>query len=320
MFSAIYSIFFTENFSGKPPKSQYSRDIYTGGFMARHNRRYKDSVFVDLFGEDKNAKSNFLSLYNALHGTKLDASTELELLQLEQVMYMAFRNDVACLVDGKIIVLVEHQSTVNANMPLRFLQYVARLYECIQNPRDRYLRRLKKIPTPEFYVFYNGEEDYPEKATLRFSDAFMAMSEKPALELVVSVRNINYTKDSKILRVCKPLKEYTLFVEAVRRHTKLDGENGFQNAIKECIQNDVLREYLQRKSREVINMLIAEYDYDVDIAVQREEALQEGETKGFSEGSHQKALETAKLMKQANCKLDFIMRMTGLSEMEVEKL
>ena len=83
MFSAIYSIFFTENFSGKPPKSQYSRDIYTGGFMARHNRRYKDSVFVDLFGEDKNAKSNFLSLYNALHGTKLDASTELELLQLE---------------------------------------------------------------------------------------------------------------------------------------------------------------------------------------------------------------------------------------------
>ena len=42
----------------------------------------------------------------------------------------------------------------------------ARLYERIQNPRDRYLRRLKKIPTPEFYVFYNGEDDYPETATL----------------------------------------------------------------------------------------------------------------------------------------------------------
>jgi len=48
---------------------------------------------------------------------------------------------------------------VNANMPLRFLQYAARLYEFIQNPRDRYLRRLKKIPAPEFHVFYNGEED-----------------------------------------------------------------------------------------------------------------------------------------------------------------
>ena len=212
--------------------------------MPKHNRRYKDSVFVDLFGEDKNAKNNFLSLYNALHGTNFDTSTELEQLSLEQVMYMAFRNDIAYLIDGKIIALTEHQSTINANMPLRFLQYAARLYEHIQNPRDRYLKYLKKIPTPEFYVFYNGEEDYPEKSTLRLSDAFMTLPEKPALELVVSVTNINYNKGSKILHTCKLLKEYTLFVEAVRRHTKLDSENGFKNAIKECIQNDILREYL----------------------------------------------------------------------------
>jgi len=97
-----------------------------------------------------------------------------------------------------------------------------------------------------------------------------------------------------------------------------------KNAIKECIQNDILREYLQRKSKEVMNMLIAEYDYDVDIAVQREEALQEGEAKGFSEGisegSYQAKLETAKLMKQAHCKFDFITQMTGLSTEEVENL
>ena len=73
---------------------------------------------------------------------------------------------------------------INANMPLRFLQYAARLYERIQNPRDRYLRRLKKIPTPEFYMFYNGEEDYPESTTLRLSDAFMTIPEKQSLELL----------------------------------------------------------------------------------------------------------------------------------------
>ena len=75
-------------------------------------------------------------------------------------------------------------------------------------------------------------------------------------------------------------------------------------------------------------MLIAEYDYDVDIAVQREEereiALKEGiaqgKQEGISEGSYQKALETARLMKQANCKLDFIMQMTGLSAEEVENI
>ena len=284
--------------------------------MPKHNRRYKDSVFVDLFGEDKNAKSNFLSLYNALHGTNFDTSTELEQLSLEQVMYMAFRNDVAYLIDGKIIALTEHQSTINANMPLRFLQYAARLYERIQNPRDRYLKYLKKIPTPEFYVFYNGEEDYPEKSTLRLSDAFMTLPEKPALELVVSVTNINYNKGSKILHTCKLLKEYTLFVEAVRRHTKLDSENGFKNAIKECIQNDILREYLQRKSREVMNMLIAEYDYDIDIAVQRKEEREIA----LKEGSYRKALQDAANFKKLGVSVNIIAQATGLSEAEVKQL
>ena len=220
------------------------------------------------------------------------------------------------LLNGKLISLVEQQSSINENMPLRFLQYAARLYERIQNPHDRYLRRLKKIQTPEFYVFYNGEEDYPETATLRLSDAFITMPEKPTLELVVSVTNINYNKSSQILRTCKPLKEYTLFVEAIRRHTKLDSENGFKNAIKECIQNDILREYLQRKSKEVMNMLIAEYDYDVDIAVQREEEREIA----LQEGSYKKAIETARNLLALGLSIESIAQATGLTEAEVEQL
>ena len=73
-----------------------------------------------------------------------------------------------------------------------------------------------------------------------------------------------------------------------------------------------------------MNMLIAEYDYDVDIAVQREEereiALKEGIAQGEAKGAYQKALETAKLMKQAHCKLDFITQITGLSAEEIENL
>ena len=79
-------------------------------------------------------------------------------------------------------------------------------------------------------------------------------------------------------------------------------------------------------------MLIAEYDYDVDIAVQREEereiALQEGEAKGFSlglaegetKGSYQKALETAKNLLALNLSIENIARATGLTEAEVKKL
>ena len=292
--------------------------------MSTANRKYKDSVFVDLFSEDEKAKENFLSLYNALHGTNLQLSCPVENIKLDNVMYMNIVNDVSCLVDNKIIVLAEHQSTINENMPLRFLQYIARLYEKLQKPTDRYLRVLSKIPTPEFYVFYNGIEDYPETITLKLSDAFITKPEQVPLELTVRVLNINKDKGGEILKTCKTLDEYSLFVEEVRIQTQLDPENGFTNAVKICIEKGILKEYLQRKAREVINMLIAEYDYDTDIAVQREEAgkiaFAQGISQGISQGSRQKALETAKLMKLEAFDIDMITKMTGLSHEEIEDL
>ncbi len=300
--------------------------------MTTSNRKYKDSVFVDLFSEDERAKENFLSLYNALHGTNLQMSCPVENIRLENVMYMNIINDVSCLVDGKIIVLAEHQSTINENMPLRFLEYIARIYEKLQAPTDRYLRKLSKIPTPEFYVFYNGKEDYPESTILKLSDAFITKPEQVPLELTVRVININTDKANKVLSACKPLEEYSLFVEEVRKQTQVDRENGFTNAVKMCIEKGILKEYLQRKSREVINMLVAEYDYDTDIAVQRQESLmigiqqgiergiKQGIEKGISEGSYQKALETAKLMKGRNYPISDICTISGLSVEEIEAL
>ena len=292
--------------------------------MSTANRKYKDSVFVDLFSEDEKAKENFLSLYNALHGTNLQLSCPVENIKLDNVMYMNIINDVSCLVDNKIIVLAEHQSTINENMPLRFLQYIARLYEKLQKPTDRYLRTLSKIPTPEFYVFYNGIEDYPQTITLKLSDAFITKPEYIPLELTVQVLNINNDKGGEILKTCKTLDEYSLFVEEVRIQTRLDTENGFTNAVKICIEKGILKEYLERKAREVINMLVAEYDYDTDIAVQREEAgkiaFAQGISQGISQGSHQKALETAQNLLQFGLSVENIAKATGLSQEDVEKL
>ena len=296
--------------------------------MRKYNRRYKDSVFVDLFSNDSTAKDNFLALYNALYNTNYQSTDILKNMRLKQTMYMSFANDVSYLVDNKIIVLAEHQSTVNPNMPLRCLEYVTRLYEHIQNPRDRYSRALKKIPVPVFYVFYNGRENIPAQKILRLSDSFIKQPETPTLELVVKLININYDKDSRIVKRCEPLGQYSRFVEAVRRHIAVDKEHGFENAIKECIKNDILREYLQRKSREVVNMLIAEYDYDTDIAVQREEASriafaegrEQGITQGISQGSRQKSLEIAKTMLTMHYPFEDICKISGLSPEEVRSI
>ncbi|QHX43501.1 Rpn family recombination-promoting nuclease/putative transposase [Treponema vincentii] len=284
--------------------------------MKKHNRRYKDSVFVDLFSTDKTAKANFLSLYNALHGTDYQSTAILKNIRLKQVLYMSFANDVSYLVDNKIIVLAEHQSTINPNMPIRCLEYIARLYEQFYKSKEKYSRKQLAIPTPEFYVFYNGKELYRGDSLLKLSDSFTQKHNEYALELSVKVVNINYDKASEILERCKPLKQYSLFVDAVRRNIAVDKEHGFEKAIKECIQNDILREYLQRKSKEVLNMLIGEYDYDTDIAVQREESFDMGR----SEGSHQKALETAKNLLQFGLSREKIAQATGLTQAEVEAI
>ena len=284
--------------------------------MKKHNRRYKDSVFVDFFSEDRTAKTNFLALYNALHGTDYQSTAILKNIRLKQVLYMSFANDVSYLVDNKIIVLAEHQSTINPNMPIRCLEYIARLYEQFYKSKEKYSRKQVAIPTPEFYVFYNGKEPYRGDSLLKLSDSFTQTHDEYALELSVKVVNINYDKTNEILKLCKPLKQYSLFVDAVRRNIAVDKEHGFEKAIKECIQNDILREYLQRKSKEVLNMLIGEYDYDTDIAVQREESFDMGRL----EGSLQAKLETARLMKQANCEIPFIAKMTGLTQAEVESI
>lgn len=300
------------------------------------NRNYKDSVFVDLFSTDEKAKERFLSLYNALHGTQLHDVTLLENIKLEQVMYMSFANDVSYLVENKIIFLIEHQSTINPNMPLRCLEYVSRLYEKLFESKEKYSRKLLNIPTPEFYVFYNGIEPYPCNKTLKLSHAFIELTEQPNLELIVKIVNINQHNEHPLLETCKPINEYSIFVQTVREWKAVDPVHGFQKAVEECIANNILREYLERKAKEVINMLLAEYNYEEDIAVQRaeerelafaegieqgrSEGIEQGRSEGIEQGSHKKAVESARVLKQLHCDTAMIMQVTGLSAEEIETL
>ena len=142
--------------------------------------------------------------------------------------------------------------------------------------------------------------------------------------LEVKVVNINKSKGAEVLSRCKTLDEYSLFIEEVRIQTQLDPENGFTNAVKICIEKGILKEYLQRKAREVINMLIAEYDYDTDIAVQREEAgkiaFAKGISQGISQGLRQAKLETAKNLLQFGLSVENIAKATGLTKAEIEVL
>ena len=304
--------------------------------MQKTNRNYKDSVFVDLFAYDITAKENFISLYNALHGTNLDVkTTDVQPVMLERVLYMKYYNDIAMLIDGKIVILIEHQSTINQNMPFRFLEYIARIYEKITTKDEKFGRKLVKLPVPEFYVFYNGKDDYPTESMMKLSDAFMQLGDNCELknqlenanyplEIFVKVININVDKENPILKRCETLKQYSEFIEQVRSNIENAVSEPFTSAIKEAIKKGFLSDYLNRKSTEVQNMLLAEYDYDTDIAVQRKEAFNDGilqgRNEGISLGAYQKAVETAKNALSMKLTLEQIANLTGLSVEVIQDL
>ena len=193
-------------------------------------------------------------------------------------------------------------------MPFRILEYIARIYEKVVETKKKFGKKLVKIPFPEFYVFYNGTEDFPVEKTLNLSDAFIlpeTEQSKFPLEITVKVVNINIDKENPVLKRCKILDQYSEFVELVRNSINSGTSDPFTYAISKALKEGCLSNYLARKATEVENMLMTEYDYDTDIAVQREEA--------FEEGVEKKAIETAKILLQLSTPIDNISKATGLS-------
>ena len=262
--------------------------------MAKENREIKAGVFADLFGDDeKDGKKNFLSLYNAIHDTNLSLeNTVIEQKKIPQAITKSFYNDVSMLINGKLIVLIEHQSTPNKNMPLRCLEYYAHLLYGIIPARARYKEALYKIPAPEFYVFYNGEKKSEKECIMKLSDAFLDKQEEPACEVKVKWTNIRGKEGENlpVVQKCDILKQYCEFMDIVYKYqaelkeqtTNEDMKGCYEKALNEAISKNILTDYLTRKGTEVINMFFGEYDYDLDMQVKAEEAREE------------KAIETAK--------------------------
>jgi hypothetical protein len=125
-------------------------------------------------------------------------------------------------INGVLVVIVEHQSTLNPNIPLRILRYLLLYYEIFCILKDTlYKDKLIKLPKPEFYMLYNGPKPYPASGVMKLSDAFEGMEEGeiPNLELTVNVININAGFNTEILEQNEDLKGYAIFVEKVNRRT-----------------------------------------------------------------------------------------------------
>jgi predicted transposase/invertase (TIGR01784 family) len=252
------------------------------------NKEYKDSVFSLLFSNPNVLRE----LYSAIEGVDLPPDIPIDINTLSGVITQKQINDISFTIDNRLVVLIEHQSTINNNMPLRILIYISRVYEEIIDHRKTYQTKLEKIPRPEFIVLYNGNAPYPDHKELRLSEAFkdavdLKLVEENAefpLELVVQVYNINRGHNEEILKRCEALDNYSFFMDKIREFQKMNLKlaKAVPHAIKYCIDNDKLKDFLETHGSEVHNMLMGEYNEEEHMEVVREEALEEGIERGMT--------------------------------------
>ncbi len=326
-----------------PAKAVAFYFVKLGGMNLKLNRKFKDTLFRKVF----NNKRDLLSLYNALNNTEHTDESLITINTIEDAIYIGYKNDISFIINSELN-LYEHQSSVNPNMPVRGLIYFAELYKGYidQNNLLIYNERLVKLPFPRYVVFYNGTEEQPEEQELRLSDSFVQVPEgeslkdtagteadktdKPSVEVVVQLLNINYGCNQELMEKCQKLMEYSKFVALVRVKSDMLTEKYKKEmksvnkkeifaeavalAIDEAIRDNVLKDILSKNMAEVTDMLLTEFDEKAYIDGVKKQSYEEGEARGEIKGEEKLARLVVELKKRG--RVEDIAKVTDESERE----
>lgn len=249
----------------------------------RNNRRYRDVLFRYLFRD----KQHLLDLYNALNGSTYQNPEELEVVTMEDVIFLKMKNDMSFMI-GNTINLYEHQSTWNPNMPLRGLLYFAQQFEGLLASRDDDIYGTKRVelPTPVYIVFYNGTGMQGNNLLLYLSDSFSAGRGSGCMECTCEVLNINRGYNHALMEKCHRLWEYSEFSSEIEENIKkgMRREEAVHTAIDTCIEKGILRDILIKQKAEVLHMILTEYDEKKHFRTLFREGKEEGKEEGRREG------------------------------------
>lgn len=247
-------------------------------------RNYKDRIFRMVFRE----KKALLALYNAMNETDYENEDDLKVTTLESALYLEMKNDVSFVLYDELL-LYEHQSTKNPNLPLRNLFYVSDVYSELTKDLFLYGSVPVQIPEPKFVVFYNGLENMQEREVLKLSSLYAKKAEHIRLELETLVLNVNVGYNKILMERCRQLSDYAQFVSEVRKRLskKIPLSEAVNEAVEDCIQRGILAEFLSKNRAEVIKVSIYEYDEEKVKRMFKEECMKLGMEQGKQIGIEQ---------------------------------
>lgn len=251
------------------------------------NRIYKDRLYKMIF----NDKSELLKLYNAINGTHYDDPAMLTITTLDNAIYMTMENDLSFIIDMRLA-LYEQQSTVNPNLPLRFLMYITDIYSAYTKDMNIYGSKKVQIPLPSFVIFYNGVKSQPDRTEFLLSELFHPTTDQSALELKAVMLNINKGHNQELMNACHTLRDYSEYVARIRTYSaEMPLTDAVEKAITECIHENILRDFLLKNRAEAKAMSIYEYDEEKTLRMFREEGYEDGERNGKIQATIEMCLE-----------------------------
>ena len=225
--------------------------------------QYKDTLFKDIF----NNKQRFLELYNAISDNPYSDDANVEIYSNHALL--AKYHDIAGAINNELVMMGEHQASINPNMPLRMLLYFTDVLRAFIVGENIYGSTKIDIPTPVFYVFYNGDTPYGTDV-LELSDSYKIKGQRFTLEMKVKVININPGHNIPALAKSPWLNGYTQLTAKIKEYLESGNtrDKAIELAIDWCIANDIIKEYLQKNHGRVVKMLnyqITQEQYDAVI-------------------------------------------------------
>ena len=281
-------------------------------------RQYQDTVFRAYM----NDVDRLRDVAGALHGRTYTSVERVRIVTLDGTFLSQMKNDISFLLAGRHLVFMEHQSTLNQNMPLRCLYYICEQLRQYIPAKSLYQNKQIPLPRPEFHVFYTGSKDTLETEQMRLSDAYMEGEGDIHLELKVTFHNIAYGSEKMLLRMSRPLHDYSFFLNCIKTNIAggMERVRAIREAMRYCMEHDVMKEFLQEHESEVIDMVNFEWNQkDFEEAV-REEGWEQGAAQGREEGREEEKSAFIIGMLKEKLPLETIARVSKMSVERIQEL
>ena len=236
-------------YQGENPKQKNNNKNISDREVAKYT--IKDSVFTNLFQD----KKYLLQLYKALHPEDTDITQDkLTDVTIKNVLTDNIYNDLGFMVGNRLMILVEAQSTWTMNIIIRALMYLVQTYHDYFERTKQNLYKSKKVqmPKPELYVIYTGNRK-SKPSEVSMSEEFFG-GEECCID--VKVKMIYDGKEGDIIN------QYVVFTKVCNEQIAIYGRTrkAILEAIRICKDRNVLKEYLESKEKEVVDIMMVLYD------------------------------------------------------------